>query len=72
MDTNKPSLQAIGVNLWALRSILTTALENVDDGLKAVEQGEQNLAVGSILPSRDLPKHARGLIQAIMIIHRQR
>ncbi len=72
MDTSKPYLQAIGANLEALRSILIDAVQNVDDGLKAVEQGQAATAFGSILSTQDFPTQAGILIQAIIILHRQK
>ena len=72
MDINKPYFQAIGANLMALRAILTHALQDVEHGLEAVEQGQQNGAVGSILPTEPLLTQAGILIQAILVLHRQK
>lgn len=71
MSTSKPCLRAIGANLMALRTILTTAIRDVDHGLEAAEQGNQDGAVGSILPTEELLKQAAVLAQAILVLHRQ-
>ena len=71
MSTNQPYLRAIAANLMALRSILATAIQDVDYGLEAAEQGNQNGVVGAILPTEELLKQAAVLTQAIRILHRQ-
>ena len=71
MSTSKPYLRAIAANLMALRTILTTAMQDVDYGLEAAEQGNQDGAVGSILPTEETLKQAIILLQAICILHRQ-
>ncbi len=71
MESPNTYLQAIGANLMALRAILTTAIEDIDQGLEAVGQDSQNGAVGSILPAEHLLKQATTLVQAILILHRQ-
>ena len=71
MSTSKPYLRAITANLSALRTILTTAIQDVDYGLEAAEQGNQDGAVGSILPTEETLKQAIILLQAICILHRQ-
>jgi hypothetical protein len=71
MSTSKPYLPAIAANLTALRAILATAMQDIDHGLEAAGQGNQNGAVGSIIPTDDLLKQAGTLIQAILILHRQ-
>jgi hypothetical protein len=71
MKPSNPYLQAIGANLMALRTVLTTATQDIDHGLEAALQGNQNGAVGSIIPTGDLLKQAGTLIEAIIILHRQ-
>jgi len=71
MSTSKPYLKAVEANLNALWVILAAAQRDVDHGLKAAGQGNQNGAVGSIIPTEDLLKQAGTLIQAIIILHRQ-
>jgi hypothetical protein len=71
MSTSTPYLPAIAANLTALRAILATAMQDIDHGLEAAGQGNQNGAVGSIIPTDDLLKQAGTLIQAILILHRQ-
>ena len=71
MKPSKPYLRAIAANLTALRSILAAATQDIDHGLEAAGQGNQNGAVGSIIPTEDLLKQAGILIQAILILHRQ-
>ena len=55
----------------AMRTILTTAIQDIDHGLEAIGQDSQNGAVGSILPTDDLLKQATTLLQAIIVLHRQ-
>jgi hypothetical protein len=71
MNSPTTYLHAIEANLMAMRSILTTALQDIDHGLEAVEQRSQNGAVGSILPAEALLKQASTLFQAILVLHRQ-
>jgi hypothetical protein len=71
MNSPTTYLEAIGANLMALRAILTTAINDIDHGLEAVEEGSQNGAVGSILPVDHMLKQATTLVQAILILHRQ-
>lgn len=71
MSTRKPYLPAIAANLEALWAILDTAMRDIGHGLEAAGQGNQNGAVGSILPTEELLKQAAVLIQAILILHRQ-
>jgi hypothetical protein len=71
MNTDKPYLKAIEANLNALWVILSAAVKDVDHGLKAAGQRNQNGAVGSIIPTTELLKQAAVLIEAITILHRQ-
>jgi hypothetical protein len=71
MNTSKPYLKAIEVNLEALSVILGTVLKDTDYAFKAAGQGNQNGAVGSILPAEELLKQAAVLVQAILVLHRQ-
>jgi hypothetical protein len=71
MSTSKPYLKAIHINMEALWVILSAALKDVDHGLRAAGQGNQNGAVGSIIPTDELLKQASVLIHAILILHRQ-
>jgi hypothetical protein len=72
MNSPNPYLRAIDANLSALWIILAAAIKDVDHGLKAAGQGNQNGAVGSIIPTGELLKQAGILIEAITILHRQR
>ena len=71
MNTSNPYLRAITANLTALRAILTTAIQDVDHGLEAAGQDNQNGAVGSILPTGETLKQASVLVQAIIVLHHQ-
>jgi hypothetical protein len=71
MSTSKPYLRAIEANLMALRAILGAAMQDIDHGLEAAGQDNQNGAVGSIIPTDGLLKQAMMLLQAIIILHRQ-
>ena len=72
MSTSKPYFRAIAANLMALRTILTTVLQDVDHGVEAAGQDNQNGAIGSILPTEELLKQAAVLVQAIIVLHRQK
>ncbi len=72
MDIDTPYFQAIGANLMALRAILTHALEDVENDLEAAGRGQQNGAVGSIIPTETLLTQAGILIQATLVLHRQK
>ena len=71
MNTSKPYLKAIAANLEALWSILDTAMRDIGHGLEAAGQGNQNGAVGSIIPVEEQLRQASILVQAIIILHRQ-
>jgi len=71
MNTGKPYLRAIAANLTALRAILATAMRDIDHGLEAAGQGNQNGAVGSIIPVEEQLRQAGILVQAILVLHRQ-
>jgi hypothetical protein len=70
----KPSnlyLRSIAANLTALRAIFATIRKDVDHGLKAAGEGNQNGAVGSIIPVEEQLRQAAILLQAILVLHRQ-
>ena len=46
-------------------------MQDIDHGLEAAGQGNQNGAVGSIIPTNDLLKQAAILLDAVLILHRQ-
>ena len=71
MNTGKPNLRAIRANLMALRAIVITVLQDVDQGVEAAGKDNQNGVVGSILPAEELLKQAAVLVQAILVLHRQ-
>jgi hypothetical protein len=71
MITGKPYLHAIEASLSALRAILANAMHDIDHGLEAAGDGNQNGAVGSIIPTNDLLKQATTLLDAVLILHRQ-
>ena len=71
MDPNQPHLPAIAANLRALRAILFDALHDIDQGLDAAEEADQNAAVGSIIQAGDVLTQAGTLIHAIRFLHRQ-
>jgi hypothetical protein len=71
MKTQKPYLQAIGANLKALRAILATAVQDVDYGVEAAGQGNQDGAAGAIIPAEEQLRQAAILVQAILVLHRQ-
>jgi hypothetical protein len=68
---SKPYLPAIAATLKALRPILADALQDMDHGIRAADKGNQNGAVGSIIPAEEALKQAIVLLQAIRILHRQ-
>ena len=59
MTSSKPYLRAIGTNLMALQAILAPVMEEVDYGLKAAGQGNQNGAVGAIIVTDSGPDNNR-------------
>jgi hypothetical protein len=71
MDNDNTNLEAIEASLMAVRAILIDAVEDVDHGLAAARQRQQNAAVGSVVPTGHLLTEAATLIQAIFILHRQ-
>jgi hypothetical protein len=71
MTPSHPYLKAIDANLNALWAIVSTVLKDVDHGLKAAGQGNQNGAVGSIIPVEEQLRQASILVQAILVLHRQ-
>lgn len=71
MSTAKPYLRAITANLTALRAILTAAKQDIDNGLEAARNGNQDGAIGSIIPTNGLLKQASLLLQVVIILHRQ-
>lgn len=71
MKPSNPYLKAIDANLNALWARFSTILKDVDHGLKAARQGNQNGAVGSIVPVEEQLRQASVLVQAILVLHRQ-
>ncbi len=72
MDKSKIYFKAIGPNLRAIKAILIKAMQDVDHGLDAIEKGQQDTAIGSIWPTETLLQQAGTVIQATLILHRQR
>jgi hypothetical protein len=72
MSTSNPYLRTIDGTLNALSDILATIHKDVDNGLRAAGQGNQNGAVGSIITVEEQLRQASILVQAILILHRQR
>lgn len=72
MSTSKPYLlRAIRANLMALRAILITVLQDVDHGVEAAGQDNQNGAAGAAIAADEQLKQAVILAQAILVLHRQ-
>jgi hypothetical protein len=71
MNSQKPYLPAIEANLKALKAILTVVLTEVNHGLKAAEQDNQNGAAGAIICAEEQLRLAGILLQAILVLHRQ-
>jgi hypothetical protein len=71
MKSANPYLPAIAANLEALWDILDTAMRDIGHGLEAAGHGNQNGAVGSIIPTGEMLKQAGILIDAVIVLHRQ-
>jgi hypothetical protein len=72
MDKSQIYFHAIGANLKAIKAILSKAMQDVDNALDAIENWQQDTAIGSIWPAETLLQQAGIVIQATLILHRQR
>ena len=63
---------AIAANLAALTHRLTQAAELAKQAHEAMEQGEQNLAIGTIIDFERLLPETQALYNAAMALHRGR
>lgn len=61
---------AIGANLAALSENLSKAAEYALEGHKAMEDGEQNQAIGSIIYLETMLAEATALYNAALALHR--
>lgn len=64
--------KAISANIEALRQILANALVRTSDALQAIERGQQNQAVGALVPLDAMLETADRLFRAAMALHRVR
>lgn len=65
------ALQAITANLAAMNDVLQVAAIRAADGLKYAQEGEQNMAIGSIFDLDDLLAQATALFGAAIALHRK-
>ena len=65
------TLQAITANLAAMNDVLQVAATRAADGLKYAQEGEQNMAIGSIFDLDDLLAQATALFGAAIALHRK-
>jgi hypothetical protein len=68
-DTTHP---AIGANLTALRTMLVTALDQVDEAQVYMKDGNVNAAIGSVTGLDQLLADAKALFGAATALHRWR
>jgi hypothetical protein len=71
MHTSKTYLPGIAANLTALQAIIATARQDIEHGVEAAGQGNQNGAIGSIIPTEYMLRQAGILLQAILVLHCQ-
>ncbi len=73
--TNEPKTiiqNAIAANLAALSQRLTEAAELAKQAQEAMEQGEQNQAIGTVIDFDRLLPEAQALYNAAIALHRNR
>ncbi len=68
----KLALQAITANLAAMNDVLQLAATRAAEGVKYAQEGEQNMAIGSIIDLEDLLAQATALYGAAMALHRKK
>ena len=68
----KLALQAITANLAAMNDVLQLAATRASEGVKYAQEGEQNMAIGSIIDLEDLLAQATALYGAAMALHRKK
>lgn len=68
----KPDLtkKAIAANIEAMRQLLADAVITASKGFQAIQQGEQNQAIGSILDLDKTLEDALALYRATVALHR--
>ena len=69
-DKNETAQKSISVILQSLRSRLTEAAELSSQAFEAIEQGEQNQAIGTIIGFEQTLPEIKALYDTIMILHR--
>jgi hypothetical protein len=62
--------KAIAANLDALSQRLSQAAALANEAHKAMEAGEQNLAIGTVLEFERLLPEAQALFSAALVLHR--
>jgi hypothetical protein len=68
----KPDLtkKAIAANIEALHQLLADAEITASEGFQAIQQGEQNQAIGAILGLENKLEDALALVRAAIALHR--
>ena len=67
-----PTLKAIIANASLLVDRLERATALARDAHNALRQGEQNLAIGTLLPAQEDLGDADALLRTIFVLHRSR
>jgi hypothetical protein len=62
--------KAISANIEALRQLLADAVITASEGFQAIQQGEQNQAIGTILGLDSKLEDALALYRAAVALHR--
>ena len=62
--------KAISANIEALRQLLVDAAITASEGFQAIQQGEQNQAIGAILGLESKLEDALALLRAAVALHR--
>jgi hypothetical protein len=62
--------KAIAANIEALRQLLADAVITASEGFQAIQQGEQNQAIGTILGLDSKLQDALALLRAAVALHR--
>ena len=62
--------KAIAANIEALRQLLADAVITASEGFQAIQQGEQNQAIGAILGLDSKLEDALALVRAAVALHR--
>lgn len=68
---NDITIKAIAANIEAMRQLLMDAALKASEGFQAIQQGEQNQAIGAILNLDQDLEDALALYRASIALHRR-